>query len=1036
MANSFSINIDDKESSLYEVVRIAGYESLSQTSVYEMTLLSKDSDVKAPSILGKKIDVKYTFVDSENKKHERFCSGVAVRLIRGRRHERLYEYQVTVRSWFWLLSKKQNSRIFQDKTVLEIVDIILSDKPISQFKDIDPAGVKQKHVKRNYCVQYQETDFDFISRLLESEGIYYWFDCHDKHGKMLLSDSSNEVALPLPAGSIINPVPNGASESRFNQISAWHSSDRIDSHAFAGQDLSYRSIATPQAGEMAATEYFDGGLENYEYPYGYFSNEGSADSAEFTLSVEEDSALVDARFHELSSRKKRYWANTLWPDVASGATFTFEGAKSDARNGDYLIASCAFLLTEPASVNSTSKAVAHPAPKVVLENLRQDPLHTGTLEFVQHLLERANVFQDKTGSTRSFLTTLLSQKSTFSPQRVTRRKIMPGPQTAQVVGAEGEELKVDKLGRVKVKFFWERDRTTKNNTSCWIRVSQPMAGQGWGGYFAPRVGQEVIVDFLNGDPDSPIIVGRVYNDFNDVPYQSPTQSGFKTRSTPKGAASDFNEIRFEDKKGSEELALHGQKNVSITAEANESVSVGANQGVNVGHNRTVGVGNNETYLVKVDQNNFVGGTQSSVTVGLQTNILKAGQFTKVTGGEQTIVAAAGQSIKAKGQRTKVEGFRKLEVSENDDIGITGYQTTKVGIDYAVIADGNVKLKAGKKRVDVTTGDHWVLSSASYKLSADAGIQFMTPASIDSTSMGSNTTIMGQNSSGYVGMDSSFTLALSRSTFMGIAMSNTYGAGISNFGGAAMDNFAGLKISSTVAASLELAAIEGHSTGLFSVTPGAGSAALNSSTGVMVSSIAAVIAWAGGGFVAVIDGDATAEQYKKAKEQLKEAAKMARDEKLTKLASRLDALADTGLGDHFFSDSLPDAPTERAKGTVEIGEIDMVAIPANATETQRANIQRDQAERLAANAQSEHDAAAQEVQDAAKAIESDPSEKGQQRLDDARKELSDATENLETRNEIAKDAALNAKDAAANEAAESITKQADKTFPKSPPKPAP
>jgi type VI secretion system secreted protein VgrG len=1032
MANAFELKIDDEVVATFEVIRVAGYEGLSQASIYDVTLLSRDPDVKAPSILGKKLDIKYTFTGADKDKHDRCFSGIAVRLIRGRRFDRFYEYQLTVRSWFWLLSKKQNSQIFQDKTVLEIIDKVLSEKPISQFKDIDIAGVTQKHVKRSYCVQYQETDFDFISRLLEAEGIYYWFDCHDKPGKMMLADSSIDAAVPLPADPVLKQVPNGASEARFNQISVWHSSDRIDSNAFSGQDLTYRSVSTPQVGESAATQYFDGGLENYEYPYGYFSNDGSPEGSEFSLSVEEDSTLTDSRFHELTSRRKRQWVSTHWPDVSSGATFTYEGGKSDARNGDYLIANCTFLVTEAASVSSQGVSIKHSSPDVVLDSVRLDPINAGTLEYVEHLIDRTSVLQDQAYPKSDFLLTLLSHKSVFSPQRITQRKVMPGPQTAVVVGGEGEELKVDKLGRVKVKFFWERDRSTKDNTSCWIRVSQPMAGQGWGGYFAPRVGQEVIVDFLNGDPDKPIIVGRVYNDFNDIPYQSPTQSGFKTRSTPKGAASDYNEIRFEDKKGSEELSLHGQKNVSITAEANESVSVGANQGINVGNNRSVAVGNNETYLVKVDQNNFVGGTQSSITVGLQTNILKADQFTKVKG-EQTVVANGGQRIKAKGQSTKVEGFRKLQVTENDDIGVTGYQTTKVGIDYAVIASGNVKLKAGGKRIDLTTADHWVLTDAAYKLSANSGIQFMTPASIDSTSMGSNTTIMGANSSGYVGMDSSFTLALARSTFIGVSMSNTYGAGISNFGGVAMDNFAGLKISSTVAASLELAAIKSNSAGLFS---GAGSAALSSSTGVMVSSIAAAVAWAGGGFAAGWDGAATQAQYEKAKAQLKEAAKMARAEKLTKLASRLDALAETGISDHFSSDDLPNTPSKASKATVEIGEPDMVAIPSNATEAQRASIEKEQAERLADEAKADRDAAAEELTDAQEAADSDNSKEAQQRLDEANKDLEDATENLDTRNELAQDAALKAKDTAADEAADKVAQQAEKAFPKAPAKPKP
>jgi type VI secretion system secreted protein VgrG len=1031
MANSLELSIDGEASASYEVVRIAGYEGLSQPSVYEMTLLSKDGDVKPPSILGKKLDVKHTFIGADKKKHERFCSGIAVRLIRGRKHDRFYEYQVTVRSWFWLLTKKQNSRIFQDQTVLEIVDSVFSEKPINEFKEIDIAGVTQKHTKRNYCVQYQETDFDFVSRLLESEGIYYWFDCYDKHGLMRLSDSSVDEAKPLPAEAILTSVPNGASEPRFNQISSWHISDRIDSNAFAGQDVSYRSVATPQVGEAAVTIYFDGGLENYEYPYGYTINEGSPESSEFTLSVEEDATLTDARLHELASRRKRNWVSTHWPDVTAGSTFTYEGTKNDARNGEYLIANCAFMLSDSASSSSHGKDTDGSAPSLVLQSLRDDPVHFGTTEYVESLISKVGVFADQLHTKNSFFLTLLSHKSTFSPQRNTQRKVMPGPQTAVVVGGEGEELKVDKLGRVKVKFFWERERTKKDNTSCWIRVSQPMAGQGWGGYFAPRVGQEVIVDFLNGDPDKPIIVGRVYNDFNDIPYQSPTQSGFKTRSTPKGAASDYNEIRFEDKKGAEELSLHGQKNVSITAEANQSTSVGADQGTNVGHNRTVSVGNNETNLVKVDQSNYVGGMQNSVTVGMQSNYINADQFTKVTG-EQTVIANGGQKIKAKGQYTKVQGFRKLDVTENDDIGITGFQTTKVGSDYAVLATGNIKLKADGKRLDVTSADHWVLTDAAYKLSANSGIQFMTPASIDSTSLGSNTTVLGPNSSGYIGSNSGFLLGLSRSTFIGGSMNNTVGIATSNFGGLSADNFMGIKLSSALGASVDSSTLRSYKQGLFSVMAGADAAQLSAGAGGDALAILhVVIAFAGVG-VGIFDAVQTNSQYEAAKEQLRAAAKMAKAEKLTKLAARLDALADSGAAVHLGV-SEPAVAPEAGGGTnpSTVGSAPFTRYPPDSTELDKANIDKSNAKSEAERAENQRKADAHELDKAVESNSKSDTPETRKSVEDAQNRLEKSTDRSEQANDRARDAATNANEKAVDAKTADIQGKAKKAFPEPP-----
>jgi type VI secretion system secreted protein VgrG len=1081
MANSFQISIDEDVSTLFEVVRVAGYEGLSQPNVYEMTLLSKDSDIETESLLGKKIDIKYAFVDANNNKYDRFCSGIAVRLIRGRKFDRLYEYQVTVRSWFWLLSKKQNSRIFQDQTVLEIIESVLAEKPIVQFTDIDSLGVTKKHVKRAYCVQYQETDFNFISRLLESEGIYYWFDCHSKHGKMMLSDSSADIAQPLPAQAILKPLPSGSSEPRFNQITSWHTSHRIDSNAFTIQDSTYRSVAAPVSRNLAEIKYFDGGLENYEYPYGHFSNEGSAEGAEFALTQDEDSTLIDARFHELYSRTKRFWANTIWPDVACGSTFTFEGAKSDGRNGDYLIASCLFLITDLASVTSVYSPSVHAATKVVMDSLRLDPLHNGTIEFVQQLVDKGHIFEEGTGSKCSFLMTLLPQKNVFVPQRTSQRKVMPGPQTAQVVGAEGEELKVDKLGRVKVKFFWERDRTTKNNTSCWIRVSQPMAGQGWGGYFAPRVGQEVIVDFINGDPDMPIIVGRVYNDQQQIPYTSPTQSGFKTRSTPKGAASDYNELMFEDKKGAEVLSLHAQRNLSFTAEADQSTTVGHDQTANIKNNRTVSVGNNESNLVKVNQNNYVGGSQSSVTVGPQTNFINAEQFTKISG-LQVLYADSGQEITAKGIRLKVNGFRKTEILNNDDVEILGYQTTKVAIDYAVLADGNIKLKTMGKRTDAATGDHFVMTDAKYKLLANTGIQMMTPASIDCTSMGSNTTIMGKNTSGYLGENREANMGMAVSNFIGLSLDNALGLATSNFLGVGIENYIGAKTSFCLAAMVEAVPFEVHTNALFTVAPGAPAASADAGAGISVLALIGnlMIGTAGIGSL-VGDSQATLQQYEDARDQLKEAAEAAKAEGLTSLSTRLDALAQAAnqrAEDPLFSSD--SARSDRTAIENETKALDVKAEEARAaqgpalTDSQsdalNTNAALDQNEptpqisselpsaedakkqaEIAAVSEFEHqelaDAAKEKQAAAAKELQAKQAQakealkhadEGKEQLKNSEQKLQEA-ENAKKAFDDASDAAQDAAEQAANKAADKakadvITKAAE-AFPKAPAVPA-
>ncbi|WP_455644260.1 type VI secretion system Vgr family protein [Ottowia pentelensis] len=240
---------------------------------------------------------------------------------------------------------------------------------------------------------------------------------------------------------------------------------------------------------------------------------------------------------------------------------------------------------------------------------------------------------------------------------------------------------------MKVHFHWDRYDESDQKSTCWVRVSQPWAGQGWGGYFAPRIGHEVIVDFLNGDPDRPIIMGRVYNDDQPIPYESPTQSGFKTRSTPKGGTSNFNEFRFEDKKGSEQVYLHAEKNYDIEVELDEThhvthdrskrvdnnettkigvdrtETVGNNESITIGANRTEMVGANEDITIALSRTESVGATES-VTIGVArthsigaTDTLSVGAartetigaaFTQSVGGTatQTVGAAFTQSVGA------------------------------------------------------------------------------------------------------------------------------------------------------------------------------------------------------------------------------------------------------------------------------------------------------------------------------------------------------------------------------------------------------
>ena len=239
---------------------------------------------------------------------------------------------------------------------------------------------------------------------------------------------------------------------------------------------------------------------------------------------------------------------------------------------------------------------------------------------------------------------------------------VPGPQTAIVVGAAGEEIYTDKYGRVKVQFHWDRLGKRDENSSCWVRVSQAWAGKNWGAMHIPRIGQEVIVDFLEGDPDRPIITGRVYNGAEMPPYDLPanqTQSGIKSRSSKGGSPANFNEIRFEDKMGSEMLAIHAEKDQEISVEHDESHTVGHDRSKGMGHDETTKVGNNRTETVGANEKITIGvnrtenvavnetitiASNRSISVGKSETATVALQRTHSVGVNETISVGAAQQI--------------------------------------------------------------------------------------------------------------------------------------------------------------------------------------------------------------------------------------------------------------------------------------------------------------------------------------------------------------------------------------------------------
>jgi type VI secretion system secreted protein VgrG len=846
--------------------RIVGHEALARPSAYELTVISQNKALDAKDILGHAFDVVIEFQDADGGTHERHCQGHAVRFVRAGHMGRHFEYRISLRSWFWLLTKRANSRILQEKKVLEVLDAVFEDSPIKRFKKTKADNVIGTHNPRRYCVQHQESDYQFLSRLLEDEGIYYWFDAHDAPGTMHLSDASDMAHDKLPAADTLRHMATNASEARFNEISRWVSGRQFDTGKHSSRDSDFKAIKKKLGSDIDASAPHElAGLEIFEFPGGYFTGDDAENRAKL-------------RGDELNARRDRHWAVTTWPDVTAGRGFKFEGDPDGTRNGEYIIAACTFVASHRGYEGVSASAAAQPVRSALADVLRDDAVNTDTLQVLEELIASTPALHAAQTGSSAFLLTVIPTDRLFRTPRLTPRVTMPGPQTAIVVGPKGDELHVDEHGRVKVHFPWDRYDESNEKSTCWVRVSQPWAGKGWGGYFAPRIGQEVIVDFLNGDPDRPVIVGRVYNDDQPIPYKSPTQSGFKTRSTPGGGVNNYNEIMFEDKKGSEALNIHAEKNMSTVVENDQSLTVQ--------HDRTITVEGKESHTVLKTQMNHVVKAQTNkfddntftTTLGNQTIGTKGTQSTVVVGAVSTHTNAtyALTSVGAYSQTSQ-----SITINSVAAVNLTS------GAGVAMASVGAMKMTTNADRTDASAGSHSIFSNA-IKAVSNSDLNLIAVGNINATSAGSNTTVLGPNSSGYIGVNSEANMGMARSTFMGLSIDTMMGLSMASCLALQMETAAALKLGfAGVDLSISPVDVEQRATKV--IMPGGGAGGGAGGAFAMGASIGAAIgAVAYSAVSSVVDINATYEQYENASKALNEAAAQAQTLGLSSLSARLAA----------------------------------------------------------------------------------------------------------------------------------------------------
>ncbi|WP_019580408.1 type VI secretion system Vgr family protein [Pseudomonas mandelii] len=585
---------------------MGGDEELGRLFSYELQLHSLDNAIDLNQLLGKPMCLSLQ-LDGGGERH---FHGIVARCSQNVDQGQFASYQATLRPWLWLLTRTSDCRIFQNLTIPQIIKQVFRDLGFSDFED----ALSRPYREWEYCVQYRETSFDFVSRLMEQEGIYYFFRHEQGRHVLVLADAYGAHAN-VPGYASVPYYPKNEQQRERDHIHDWHLAQQVQPGSLELNDYDFqRPSARIDVRSAMPRPHTAGDYPLYDYPGTYVQSEDGEHYAR-------------TRIEALQTLHEQVELAGNARGLGSGHLFSLTGFSRQDQNREYLIVGTRYYISQESG--ETGGGV----PSAQFE---------------------------------SSLTCIDAQQS-YRPLPNTHRPIVKGPQTALVVGPKGEEIWTDQFGRVKVHFYWDRHDQSNENSSCWIRVSQSWAGKNWGSMQIPRIGQEVIVSFLEGDPDRPIITGRVYNAEQTVPYDLPenaTQSGMKSRSSKGGSPANFNEIRMEDKKGAEQLYIHAERNQDIVVEVDESHSVGHDRNKSIGHNETVTIGNNRLRIVK------------------QEDILSVGQR-KTDSISQSYVIEVGENLRL------VCGESILELNASGQINLTGVQISFYASGDAEINTGGV-----------------------------------------------------------------------------------------------------------------------------------------------------------------------------------------------------------------------------------------------------------------------------------------------------------------------------------------------------------
>ena len=637
-------------------------EQLGRLFSMELDLSSEDPALDFSAIVGGNATIRLEL----DKNETRYWNGYVSRFVQTEADSKVGgRYRATLVPWLWFLTRTADCRIFQNMTVPDIIKQVFRDQGFTDFKD----SLSGNYSPWENCVQYRETDFNFVSRLMEHEGIYYFFVHENGKHTLVLADGISAHTTYTNYETVNFRTGRGGVAS-YEAITVWALEQEVQPGAYALNDFNFETPKTSLlAKSQIATQNAQSSFEVYDYPGEYGVQSDGTDYSQ-------------VRIQELHSQHEVVHGTTNARGIATGYTFTLANSPRADQNRAYLTTSATYRLSGYKFGSSGSGG------------------SDGEL----------------------FACNFMAIDSTkpYRAARITPKPLIQGPQTAMVVGPAGEEIYTDQYGRIVVQFHWDRYGKADENSSCWVRVSQAAwAGKKYGALYIPRVGHEVIVEFLEGDPDLPIVTGRVYNADAMPPYPLPADKTITTlKSNSSKGGQGFNELRFQDEKGEEQIFIHGEKNLDTRIKNNAYEWIGNDQHLVVTNNLTEHVeldhyeiiDRDHQEQVKRDLHLTIGGKSAQVVTG-SLSLEVDGDVAEVFKSNHSTTVTKDHYLKA--DNIVIEGMTNV--------------TIKVGNSYIAIEAGGITIGTDGTLELKSTGAMSVKSSATVSLEATGALSAKSDA---------------------------------------------------------------------------------------------------------------------------------------------------------------------------------------------------------------------------------------------------------------------------------------------------------------------